>query len=220
MEVLGGICILLRVKNRRYMLKNELIYNVEAVELLGIKEEKILCEVQRELEFLDINISVTCEQVKSILNNSMEVKVEEVEQPKEQTRRVYIRKGGVGKFYSVKNIKFYLVDFLEAIYSLLECEKDNRNIMSVFFLMKVLKQCEVELDDLQAIICIILYEETKQIVITDDNLTTIVNYRLNAEGYTEIGHKKIYDVIEELVDLGIVEITAGRYNVVQKLYVK
>lgn len=202
------------------MRKNELICNLEPAELLEFKEEKILYELQHELEILDINISVTGKQVKSIFNNSLEVQTEEVELRKEQTRRVYIRKGTSGKFYSVKNIKFYLVDFLEAIYSLLECDKDNRSIVCVFFLMKILKQMEVELDDLQTMICIILYEETKQIVITDDNLTTIVNYRLNTEGYTEICHKEIYDAIEELADLGIVEITAGRYAVAQKLYIK
>ena len=189
----------------------------DTVELIAFNTEEFMYEVQEKLDIWDISISCSLEQMKEIINNLIEVDLEELEPGKDQTRNIYVRKDGSGKFYAIRNIRFCLFDFIGEIFTLIT-QEEYRIIAGVFFLYKMMKQIEVNLEESQAAICVGLYIGTKQFVVTDENLIKVITDVLSESVFCELCEDDIIEGIEQLVKLGIVKIKEGRYMITHKVY--
>lgn len=199
------------------MRNEKFVRRKDVVDLISFNTENFLCEVQEKLDIWDIQVLSCSEQMKEIINNSIEVDLEELESEKDQTRSIYVCKDGSGKFYAIRNIRFCLFDFIEGIFNLIT-QEEYRVIACVFFLCKMMKQMEVDLEDSQVAICVALYIETKQCVVTDENLIKAITDGLSRSSYYEIYEDDIYKDLKELMKLGIIKIEEGRYTLTQKVY--
>ena len=206
-----------KLGGKKEMQNEKFVRRKDAVDLIAFNTENFLHKVQEKLDVLDIQVLSSSEQMKEIINNSVEVDLEELELGKDQTRSIYVCKDGSGKFYAIRNIRFCLLDFIEGIFTLIT-QKEYRVMAGVFFLCKMMKQIEVDLEDSQAAICIALYIETKQCVVTDENLIKAITDGLSRSSYYELSENDIYKDLKELMRLGIIKIEEGKYTLTQKVY--
>lgn len=199
------------------MQSEKFVKRKDTVELIAFNTEEFMYEVQEKLDIWDIPISCSIEQMKEIINNLIEVDLEELEAGKDQTRNIYVRKDGSGKFSSIRNIRFCLFDFIGEIFTLIT-QEEYRIIAGVFFLYKMMKQIEVDLEESQAAICVALYIGAKQFAVTDENLIKVITDVLSESSFCELCEDDISEGIKQLVKLGIVKIEEGRYMITQKVY--
>lgn len=199
------------------MQNEKFVRRKDAVDLIAFDTENFLCEVHEKLDVWDIQVLSNSEQIKEIINNSIEVDLEELESEKDQTRCIYVCKDGSGKFYSIRNIRFCLLDFIEGIFSLIT-QKEYWVIAGTFFLCKMMKRMEVDLEETQAAICVALYIQAKQCVVTDENLIKVITAGLSESSYCELYEDDICKDLKELMKLGIIKIEEGKYTLAQKVY--
>lgn len=199
------------------MQSEKFVKRKDAVDLIPFNIDEFLYEVQEKLDVWDIQILSSIEQMKEIINNSIEVDLEELESKKDQTRSIHVKGDGSGKFYSIRNLRFCLIDFIEGIFTLI-IQGEYWVIAGVFFLCKMMKQMEVDLEESQAAICVALYIETKQCIVTDENLIKAITDGLSGSSYCELYEGDICKDLKKLMKLGIIKIEEGRYTVTQKVY--
>lgn len=189
----------------------------DIIEQLDINLQNIMYEVRRELKTDDANISDKYEELRNIINRTAKIEWEESNSENTPTKGACIRRKGKVGYYSIKNIRFHLLDFIQAIFDLLSAVKFPF-VASTIFLVKIIQIVGVELEENEAAVCIALYEETRQRTVTDLNLTKVIGERLK-EGDYEISISEIYDEIDKLLELGIIEIEQGKYEITQKIYI-
>lgn len=190
----------------------------DIIEQLDINLQNIMYEVRRELKTDDANISDKYEELRNIINRTAKIEWEESNSENTPTKGACIRRKGKVGYYSIKNIRFHLLDFIQAIFDLLSAVKFPF-VASTIFLVKIIQIVGVELEENEAAVCIALYEETRQRTVTDLNLTKVIGERLKEEGNYEISISEIYDEIDKLLELGIIEIEQGKYEITQKIYI-
>lgn len=190
----------------------------DIIERLDINLQNIMYEVRRELKTDDANISDKYEELRKIINRTAQIEWEESNSENMPTKGACIRRKGKVGYYSIKNIRFHLLDFIEAIVSLLSVDKFPF-VTSTIFLVKIIQMLGVELEENEAAVCIALYEETRQQIVTDSNLIKVISERLEEAGDYEISISEIYDEIDRLLELGIIEIKQGKYEITQKIYI-
>lgn len=199
------------------MQSRKFVKRKDTLDLIDFNTEEFLYEVQEKLDIWDIYILDNTEQMKEIINNSIEVDWEELESQKDQTRGIYVKKDGSGKFISIKNIRFCLFDFLAGIFNLIT-QNEYWVVAGVFFLCDIIRQMGVNLEESQAAICVALYIKTKQCVVTDENLIKAITDGLSRSNYCELYEDDIYKDLKELMKLGIIKIEEEKYILTQKVY--
>ena len=194
----------------------------KTVELLELKANRLAYDVQERLDFYDISLQVDIEQMETILNDVIKVELEEVKEVPEATKgKVTIWKGKFGKYYSVKNIYFRLSDFLDYGFSLTQAnEISSMLIVSAILLWKLVERLGFDLKEEQTAVCVALYRLTKRYAITDDNITEHVDLELQESGYGELDRRAIGKALSGLMEVGILSIEEGRYEVAQKIVFK
>lgn len=190
----------------------------DSVELLEIKADRYVDEVQDELDIYNISVQISSEQMEKLLNDVIAVELEEVKEEAEATRgSIHIRRDGSGKYYSVKNIKLSLTDFLDMGWDLVTGETRFKLFTCTVFLLKLMKRLGADLEEEQAAVCVALYRVGKHYAITDDNLIGFIDSELQDNDYMELGERKIRRIVSGLVEMGIVSLENGRYEVTQQL---
>ncbi len=204
------------------MQEENFVKRLDTAELVDFNTKKYLYEVQKKLDIYDIQISVYSDQMENIFNDVVEVSLEEQEPGEDRTKGIIIKSDGSGKFYSIKNIRFDIVDFIVEIFSLVDgIEKRESLWFAVgIFLLKLMKKLGIELRKRQTDIIIVLYLETKNCIVTDENLEKIIVKGFERLGYRQIDAEEIYEDIRKLVKLGIIDIAEGKYIVAEKIYFK
>lgn len=193
----------------------------KAVEILDIKPKRYVYEVQAGLDIYGISFEMSSGQAKELLNEVIKVEGKEAEQETEVTRgRVSVKKGGDGKYYSVKNIHFHLSDFLELGYSLIQENSYGRLIVGTILLVKLLEQLGVDLEKEQVAVCVALNRAAKHCVITDDNMIKCITNELYEDDAFALKEQEIKNILWELTEMGIVSVEEGRYEVTQELIIE
>lgn len=190
----------------------------EPVELLEIKANRYAFEVQEKLDIYNISVEVNNGQMETLLNDVIEVELEEVKKETEITRGdILIRKDGSGKYYSIKNISLHLTDFLELSFNMAQGRIKDKLIVGAIFLIKLMEQFGVNLEEEQTAVCVAIYKVKKRYVITDDNVIEYITRELRESDYMELNEKRIWNILSELIEMGIVSVEDGRYEVTQVL---
>lgn len=191
---------------------------LESAELLEFKAKKYINDVQEEMDIYNISLQISSSQIIKVFNQVIEVEKEEVTEETEVFRgSVHIKKDGSGKYYSVNNIHFYLTDFLEFGFDLLQKETNGKLIACAFFLIKLIEHLGYSLEEEQTIVCIVLYRVAKRYMVTDDNVIRYITEEMIQSDYIGLDERKIWNILSELIEMGIISVEDGRYRVVQEL---
>lgn len=189
----------------------------EPADLLKIKVNRYAYEVQEKLGNYNISVQVSSEQVEKLLNDVIDVEIEEVEKEEVTRGSISVRKGGAGKYYSVKNIHLRLSDFLELVFNLYQGDIKSKLIISFIFLFRLMVQLGVDLEEEQTMVCVALYNITKRYTVTDDDVIKYIVGELRESYYIELDKNKIGNILSELIKMGLVSVEEGRYELTQKI---
>ncbi|MBP3489070.1 MAG: hypothetical protein J6K53_11805 [Roseburia sp.] len=117
---------------------------------------------------------------------------------------------------AAKNIRFYPVTFIEGLYGVMG--NNLKPISIMLFLLNLLKQMSVDLDKKQVLLYAIFVAETKKVRLTDENLMQCVNLYMKQYGYSEWEDEELYEAISRLLELEIIGVTNGIYEVNDRFY--
>lgn len=199
------------------MWKSEMEEKWEAAEVLELSAYRFLNEIKEKLDIYDLSIQINNSQIETLFHDVLELEMEEVEAPEITRGCVYIKKNGTGKYYTMKNLYFHLMDFIEGVFNLAQTDSQIRIILGTIFLFRIMTQLGVDLSEEQATLCIVLYQMTKRCIITDDNIMKYIKQGLQEGDYCELGEEKIEKELSKLVEMGLVSIEDGRYEVTETL---
>lgn len=194
---------------------NEKIW--EPVEVLEIRTDHYIYAVQEELDDYNISVQIDHSQIESLFNFVLEVEMEESTEEEVTRGQVYVRKDRKGKYYSIKNIQLHLSDFLDFGFSISQGGTKSKFIVCIIFLIKLLEQLGAELEEDETAICVCLYNASKCYALTDDNIIKCIADELRKSDYLELNDRKIEGTILNLIDMRIVSVEEGRYQVTQTL---
>lgn len=192
----------------------------DTAERLDLNEKKCMYEIERELNFFDVQLPDYSSEIRNIFNDTVEVELAEYGPEEEKTKGVRVRRDGTGRFTSIKNLRFCLCECIERIFNLV-CQIDNEVLFyltAVSFLYTLIEKLGIELDKKQTAVIVALYQETKRCEVTDDNLEEVISRWLTQEGYRQMDTEEIYEEMKQLAEWGIVEISDGRYLIAEKIY--
>ena len=191
----------------------------EPAELLEFKSARFTYEVQEKLNIYDIPVRLDSKQIEKLFNDVVEVELEETEKETDATRgKVSIRRNGKGKYYSIKNIHLDLIGLIEFGFNLTAADKRTMLIVAAIFLKKILGQLGVDMEEEQVAACVALYKAAKRFVVTDDNVMEHITGELKESSYCKLSRKEIDKALSELIQMGIVTVEEGRYEVTEEIY--
>lgn len=199
------------------MEREELEQKWEAVEVLELKVNKFIYEIKEKLDIYNLDIQISNVQMETLLHDVLEVEMEETEAPEVTKGYVHIKKDGKGKYYALKNLYFFLVDFLEGVFNLTQTDKKYWIVVGAIFLYRIMQQFGVDMSEEQTAICVALYQAAKRYVVTDENVMKYIVEGLRESDYCELGEKKIGRELSELIEMGLVSIEDGRYEITEIL---
>lgn len=182
-------------------------------EILDLKASRFLYEVEDKLDFYEIPIEINENQLERLFHDTLKTEDEEIEAPEITRGFAFIRKDATGKYYALKNIKFHLVDFLEAVLALIQAEQRYRLIFAGIFLFKIMQHLGTDLSEEHIAILVVLYQMTKFYEVTDENVMNIIVQGLEENDYCELLEKSIKKKLSELMEMELVSIVDGRYEV-------
>lgn len=191
----------------------------KAIDLLDFNVNKLMFDMEDALSVYDINVQGKEEVIKNIFNNTVEVSLELVDSDQESSRSITVKRNGKGQYRSIKNIRFSLVDFIDAAMGLFDGSK-YRYVSIAAFIWKVFKQINVSLDREQVYVSIILYNATKKCIVTDENIIELINTGTMEDGRREMQEDEIWEILEELYEYGIIDIDEGKYAVMEKIVIE
>ena len=128
------------------------------VELLELKVNKYVHDVQESLDMHNVPIQVSSEQMEKIFNNILEADIEYIKEAEVSRGDVRIRRDGKGRYYSIKNIHIHLSDFLELGFSMIQTERKYMIFAGGICLLKLMEQLGIDLTEEQTTICVALYQ--------------------------------------------------------------
>lgn len=204
---------------RKYMEQKQNEKQWEPIELLELKVNRYVHDVQEKLDICNISVHIDSKQIETLFNDTIEVDLEEIEAPETTRGSIHVKRDGSGKYYSIKNISFYITDFLELGLNLIQTETKYKIVISAIFLLKLLKQLGVNLEDEQTVVYVALHQAAKHYVITEDNVTECVLDELGTSSYMNLSREDIKNILLKLLDMGIISVENGIYGVFQKLYI-
>lgn len=191
----------------------------EPAELLEFKPARFTYEVQEKLNIYDIPVRLDSKQIEKLFNDVVEVELEETEKETDATKgKVSVRRNGKGKYYSIKNIHLDLIGLIEFGFNLVAADKRTKLIVAAIFLKKIPGQLGVDMEEEQVAACVALYKAAKRFVVTDDNVMEHIARELKESGYCELSRKEIDKALSELIQMGIVTVEEGRYEVTEEIY--
>lgn len=192
----------------------------EAIDFLELKPNLFWYEVKEGLDIYNLSIQTSRSQLEALFHDTLVPDVEDVEAPEATKGHVRLKPNGKGGYCSMKNLYFHLVDFLEGVFSLAQTNAICRVIAGTIFLCRLVQYLEIELDEEQTAVCVALYQVTKRYVITDENVISCVAQGLQKSDYGELKEKEIEDAISELIEIGLVCIEDGRYEVTETIWIE
>ena len=95
----------------------------------------------------------------------------------------------------------------------------GRIIVGAIFLLRIMQKIGYALSEEQTMSYVVLYQLSKRYVITDENILQYVNRELKENNYY-MPQDKINKAFSELIEIGLVVIENGRYEVTEKLVVE
>lgn len=184
------------------------------IDLLNFDLVQMKKDVVKECQFEDILFDCSINDMKKFLNYAIEIEVKECSDQDHRERGVIRKKNGAGKYISIKNIHVSVEVILEA----LAVMNDMKPITIVIFLYNLFKQLCVDIDKLQMAVYMILYEESRYINITDENILLIIQNKIVEYGYGKVDKDEIMDTINELYNKKLICIEEGTYKAKEKVY--
>lgn len=192
----------------------------DTAEWIDFSITEFLYDVQAGWNLYDMNALDCYSQTEEILNQSVELELKEEEPEKSRTRGVGVRRDGSGKYYSLENIRFCLLDCIDGIFNLIGAigKKEYAFIALIIFLFKFMRGIGIDLSEQQTAILVALYQESRHQAVTDNNLETVMMQGLKKGGYDIVEMDTVYHELELLEDYGIIEVYEGKYKVAEKIY--
>lgn len=192
------------------------------VELLELKVNKYVHDVQESLDMFNVPVQISGEQMEKILNDILEVDIEHVKETEVSKGDVRIGRYGKGRYYSLKNIRLlYFMDLVSALFQMDKIQSDTKYMIciGVSLLLRLAEQLGIELTEEQTAICVALYQATKHCAVTEDNITQCIARELEEENYLGYTNEKIKKVLSELTNMGIVSVENGIYKLAEKVHI-
>lgn len=184
------------------------------IDLLDIDLVQMKKDIVKECRINDALIDYDIDDMKALLNEAIEIETQEIENKGHRERGLVKKKNGAGMFVSIKNVHISLEIILEAF-----ALKGNIKPLAVtVFLYHLFSQLCVEITRWQMSVYIILHEEGRKVVITDDNIMEIVQHKIKEYGYDKVDCQEIMDTLNELYDIGMITIEDGFYKAEEKIY--
>lgn len=113
--------------------KNRLDQNWQAEDFLELNANKLLYEVKEDLSIYDLPLQINKAQLEELFRKTLIPEVEETEAPENTRGWVKVKKDGTGKYVAMKNLHFYLLDFLESVLGLVQTAPEYRIILGTLF---------------------------------------------------------------------------------------
>lgn len=184
------------------------------VNLLDINVFDMIRDIKKRCLTYGISLNVNKNDVVDLINNSVEVGIEEIEEHAKCQRAIIKKRDGSGVYVSVRN--FSVLFFLEGITDMIS--SDFLPITAAIFLVQVLKQLGKKIGRREMLVYSIIYAETRKSVLTDENLVEKINYYMKLYGYDELKREGIYEIVNQLLAEKIIFlIDDGRYMVAEKI---
>lgn len=197
----------------------------DSTEVLDFNSGKYLNEIQKKLSIYRIPLYADSEQIERLFRSTVKVSMIEVNDEQNITKgSVYVQKGKRGTYWSIKNVRFHVISFLAEVLSLAQsipniASKGELFILAVS-LAKLIKQFGVDIGEEEMTVCVALYQACQRYVITDENVIQRINDKLEECDYERLNEKKVYGHLSNLVELGIVAVQDGKYQVVETLIIR
>lgn len=203
----------------------------KATEILDISVDQLIKETQKSCRIYGEVITQNRMEIQKCINDAVVITPEVSEDAKSirntkiakniQTvrivkRAVMIKHDGTGRHIAAKNIRFYPVTFIEGLYGVMG--NNLKPISVMLFLLNLLKQMSVDLDKKQVLLYAIFAAETKKVRMTDENLMQCVNSHRKQYGYSEWEEEELYEAVSRLLELEIIGVTNGVYEVNDRFY--
>lgn len=100
----------------------------------------------------------------------------------------------------------------------LALKKDMTPISIVIFLYNLFEQLRLNISRWQMSVYMSLYEVRRTINITDENLVDVIISNIGKYGYEKLSTGKIMNTVNELYNMGLLDIDNGFYKVEEKVY--
>ena len=91
-------------------------------------------------------------------------------------------------------------------------------ISIVIFLYNLFEQLRLNISRWQMSVYMSLYEVRRTINITDENLVDVIISNIGKYGYEKLSTGKIMNTVNELYNMGLLDIDNGFYKVEEKVY--
>ena len=182
------------------------------IDLLDINLIQMKKKIEKESRFEDTLFDYSIDDMKALLNEAIEIEAEETEDAK--TRGIVKKKNGTGKYISIKNVHISMKIILEG----LALKKDMTPISIVIFLYNLFEQLRLNISRWQMSVYMSLYEVRRTINITDENLVDVIISNIGKYGYEKLSTGKIMNTVNELYNMGLLDIDNGSYKVEEKVY--
>lgn len=191
----------------------------DMMEVLELKPNWFWNGVKDELDDYQFSIEISVDRIESIIRDTLKAEEMETEKP-ETTRGVaFVRKGGNGRYYALKNIRFHCMNFLEAVMALIQTEPKYQMICGGIFLYHIIQYLGVDMSEEQTAVLMALYQMAKYYEVTDENIMDGLLRKLEERDYCELSEKEIRKRLSELIEMEAISIENGRYNVSEMLII-
>lgn len=200
--------------------KNKLAQNWQAEDFLELNANKLLYEVKVDLSIYDLPLQINTVQLEELFHKTLIPEVEETEAPEVTRGWVKIKKDGTGKYVAMKNLHFYLLDFLEGVFSLVQTVPEYRLIVGTIFLIRMWQRMGINLVEEQTAAYVVLSQQIKRHTVTDENVLECMMRGLSESGYCGVSAEKTERLLSELIEMGLVFIDGGRYEATETILVQ
>lgn len=200
--------------------KNRLDQNWQAEDFLELNANKLLYEVKEDLSIYDLPLQINKAQLEELFRKTLIPEVEETEAPEITRGWVKVKKDGTGKYVAMKNLHFYLLDFLEGVLGLVQTTPEYRIILGTMFLIRMWQRMGIDLGEEQTAAYVILSQQTKRYVVTDENVFECMLHGLSESGYSGLSMEKAEKILSELMDMGLVFIEDGRFEAAETVLIE
>lgn len=184
------------------------------IDLLDFDLVQMKKDIVKECQFEDILFDCSINNMKKILNESIEIEMDEDSAQNHRERGFIIKKNDAGIYISIKNIHISVGIILDV----LSAGTDMNPLAAMIFLYNLFRQLCIDIDKWQMTVYMILYEENRQINITDENLLSVIQNRITEYGYEKADSDKVMNTVRELYNKELISIENGVYKAKEKVY--
>lgn len=195
---------------------NEFEKRTDYAELIGFDFNSFYNGMKKELHEEVLVFEEKKGYFEKIICDSLEFNI--VEENISSQRGIYQYRDEEGRFISIKNIRFNIYGLTIAVLTL-GAGLGSPYLSTAIFLASLFQCLSIKINQKQLLIYTILVDQSKDMIITDDNVVLIINDGLKGTYYSEMEKEEIFYNLNKLIKLKIIDVDGGKYEMKEKLRV-